>query len=192
MGQELIRRASQVSAVVILTGVLVLAGRCPRPASGVRSLSLATLVAALLAAVSLAILFLIGVFFPLCGYEGPEPASCGFADDLGYALVPAMYLLYVAAVGLCLLTAVAASVSLARAGRWGRLPLVGVLGVLPLAYIGAVWEIFRLATGPGPYDLPNPWFQPYLATIVNSAPLAATLSLLPLLIYSLFFYRFPR
>jgi hypothetical protein len=166
MGPELIAHASLVSAVVILAGVLVLAGLRPRPASGVRYLSLATLVAALLAAVGLA-----SLFFNLIGCPP-------YGDFCGLQLAIAAYLLYFAAAGLSLFTAIAASVSLARARRWGKLLLAGALGVLPLAYIGVVHELSTL-------------FR-YFPTIANSLTLTATLSLLPLLIYGLFFYRLPR
>jgi hypothetical protein len=150
--------------VVILTGALVLARLRPRSASGVRSLSLATLVAALIAAVS----FTLVLFHLVRGF--------------GYVL--AGTLLFFAAAGLCLLTAVVASVSLARARRWGELPLVGALGVLPLAYIVVGQELFTVATAAG--------YAGYLPTLANSAPLTAAISLLPILVYGLFLYAAPR
>jgi hypothetical protein len=168
MGQEFMAHASLVSAVVILAGVLVLAGLHPRPASGVRYLSFATLVAALLAAVGLA-----SLFFNLIGCPP-------YGDFCGLQLAIAAYRLYFAAVGLSLLTAFVAIVSLAWADRWGKLPLVGAFGALPLAYLVVIREFVW-----GNHS----W---YLNTVANSLPLTATLSLLPILIYGLFFHAVPQ
>ncbi|HEV2239140.1 MAG TPA: hypothetical protein VGR57_20965 [Ktedonobacterales bacterium] len=168
MGQELIARAGEISPVVILAGVLVLAGLRPRAASVVRFLSFATLAAALLAAVCLA-----SLFFNLIGCPP-------YGDFCGLQLIIAAYLLYFAAVGLCLLTGLAASVSLARWWRWGQMALVGAFGVLPLAYLVVIRD-FVWGNHSG-----------YVNTVANSLPLTATLSLLPLFIYGLFFHTVPR